>query len=450
MSNRKVRLLKYVRTEKGWRRCNVVLAKNGRLKPHYVIVNGLEQHHPEGHYELKFHQGSKAKYIPVGVDPADAWGAREQKVKTLAAQAAAQAAGMPTTANPDRKTLARCREEFLERLRIKNRDKETISAYEHLIDDFMQVAGKAYPEEIKDDDLLRFVHAQRQRKSASGRTLAERTVYNQFAHIRAFLRFCRIDVNQLLPEKKDRPQKNDPLPEAYTPEEVECFLAACNSERDRLVFEVFLKTGLREKELAYLQWTDLRWTESVLLVQNKPQYGFRTKTGKSRKITLESAVLEKLNEWHRKRPNTRFVFGTASDKPNGHFLEACKRTASRAGLNCGACTTCIERNECERWYLHKWRATFATWSLQRGVDIRTVQLMLGHTKVEMTERYLAPAEGPAAQAKMTAVFAGLNTGELPTADAPGGSSRLPSSRLAVRRQEAPPEEAAAVAASTGD
>lgn len=68
----------------------------------------------------------------------------------------------------------------------------------------------------------------------------------------------------------------------------------------------------------------------------------------------------------------------------------------------------------------------------------------------MTEPYLAPAEGPAAQAKMTAVFAGLNTGELPTADAPGGSSRLPSSRLAVRRQEAPPEEAAAVAASTGD
>jgi hypothetical protein len=34
--------------------------------------------------------------------------------------------------------------------------------------------------------------------------------------------------------------------------------------------------------------------------------------------------------------------------------------------------------------------------------------MMGHSKIEMTERYLAPAKGPAAQNKMNAVFAALN------------------------------------------
>jgi integrase len=332
----------------------------------------------------------------------------------------------------------------MEKLRLKERDKETISSYDQLIAEFLRISAKIYPEEIIDLDLLRFCQSQR------ARGLAERTIYNQFAHIRAFLRSCGVDIKKLLPDKKDRPQKNDPLPEAYTQQEVERFLAACNSTRDRLVFEFFLKTGVREKELAYSEWSDVRWTEGVLLVQSKPHYGFRTKTGKSRKITLESGLLEKLAEWQCSRPKTRFIFGTRSDKPNGHFLEACKRTAHRAGLNCGHCAPCLEKDECERWYLHKWRATFATWFLRGGVDIRTVQLALGHTKIEMTERYLAPAEGPAAQAKVNAVFAGLNTGQQPNVAVTADSARLSPSRLAVRRQEALPEEAAGVAASVGD
>lgn len=444
MSNRKVTLLKYVKTEKGWRRLHVAIAKNGRVRPHYVIVDGVDEFHPEGHYELKYYDGGKAVYRAVGEDPAEGLAIRDQQARLLVAQTAAKAAGIPIEENSTRMNLAQARDAFMQRLRLKNRDKETISAYGYLIAEFLRLSAKCYPEEITDIDLLRFCQSQRERG------LAERTVYNHFAHIRAFLRSCGVDVKKLIPEKKDLPQKNDPLPEAYTQEEVEKFLAACNSARDRMVFEFFLKTGVREKELAYAEWSDIRWTEGVLLVQNKPHYDFHTKTGKPRKITLEAVLLEKLAAWRRCRPNTRFVFGTKTDKPNGHFLEACKRTAHRAGLNCGHCAPCLEKDECERWYLHKFRATFATWSLRGGVDLRTVQLALGHTKIEMTERYLAPAEGPAAQAKMNAVFAGLNTGQQPNVAIAADSARLSPSRLAVRRQEALPEEAAGVAASVGD
>ena len=101
-----------------------------------------------------------------------------------------------------------------------------------------------------------------------------------------------------------------------------------------------------------------------------------------------SQPAEEVEELEKKNTGKKFIFGTAADKPNGHFLEACKRTAKRAGLFCGECPSCKAEDakweSCDRWFLHKFRASFATWSLQSGVDIRTVQMLMGHAKVEQT------------------------------------------------------------------
>jgi integrase/recombinase XerD len=70
-------------------------------------------------------------------------------------------------------------------------------------------------------------------------------------------------------------------------------------------------------------------------------------------------------------------------------LKAC---AKRAKLN---------KNE---FRLHKFRATFATWSLWAGVDLRTVQLWLGHSDMESTMRYLKPARNQAVRNKVDEIF----------------------------------------------
>ena len=51
-------------------------------------------------------------------------------------------------------------------------------------------------------------------------------------------------------------------------------------------------------------------------------------------------------------------------------------------------------------------ATFATTLLQSGVDLKTVQKLLGHKNLESTMRYLAKAESPKVRAKVNAVWAG--------------------------------------------
>jgi hypothetical protein len=48
MANRKVVLLRYCKTEKGWRRYPVAIGGNGRIRPNYVLVDGKPREYPEG------------------------------------------------------------------------------------------------------------------------------------------------------------------------------------------------------------------------------------------------------------------------------------------------------------------------------------------------------------------------------------------------------------------
>jgi integrase/recombinase XerD len=80
------------------------------------------------------------------------------------------------------------------------------------------------------------------------------------------------------------------------------------------------------------------------------------------------------------------------DKPDAHLLELGKEIAYRAELNCKRCKTqqgkCSDGPFCQKFYLHKWRHTFATQILQSGIDIKTLQTLLGHKNIATTEKYL--------------------------------------------------------------
>jgi integrase len=58
----------------------------------------------------------------------------------------------------------------------------------------------------------------------------------------------------------------------------------------------------------------------------------------------------------------------------------------------------------DHFWLHKFRATFATWPLWDGVDLRIVQQWMGHTDLESTLRYLKPNRGVAVREKVNAIF----------------------------------------------
>jgi integrase len=107
--------------------------------------------------------------------------------------------------------------------------------------------------------------------------------------------------------------------------------------------------------------------------------------------------VESLKVWKRSADKScNFVFPTGGCHPVTHFLEFLKNIAERANL------------DPKNFWLHKFRATFATWHLSQGVDLRTAQDWMGHTDIESTTRYLKPNRNKAVREKVNETFAGRN------------------------------------------
>jgi site-specific recombinase XerD len=101
------------------------------------------------------------------------------------------------------------------------------------------------------------------------------------------------------------------------------------------------------------------------------------------------------------------VFPNTRGKPDSLHIEVVKRVAQRAKLNCGQCETkhgnrCADGPHCKRFFLHKFRHTFATEHLRDGVDIRTLQSWMGYRDIHSTIVYLKGIQSKDAVAKVNA------------------------------------------------
>jgi integrase len=197
-----------------------------------------------------------------------------------------------------------------------------------------------------------------------------------------------------LVEKRDWPRFVEEEPEIYEKEELDALFAVCDAD-ERLWFEFFLMTGMREQEVMYCYWSDVNITRRTVRVSHKPDRGWTPKAYKEREIPIPEKLVGSLKGWKARRPDKSgpLIFPTAGCNPKLDFWDCLKAAAKRAKLN--------EDN----FWLHKFRATFATWALWAGVDLRTVQHWLGHSDMESTMRYLKPSPSQKVQDKVNEIFA---------------------------------------------
>ena len=390
MAHRQVNLTKRVRTADGWRYCPVVLSANGRVKPDLVIVNDKPEHHPEGAYYLDWYEGSKRIRISVGKDANDANHRRLRKEAEFQARISGVTVVPEEPVNSQQTTLAKAIEEYLNDIKLTRRP-ATHAAYSLSLGDFARSCKKTYLGEIERRDLLDYLRFLQEVKR-----LSDRTQYNRLEDVIAFLK--SYGVENLL-KKHDRPKFVEPEPESYSDDELENFLAACDDE-EKDYFSFLLMTGCRKREATYCAWNDVDLKAGTVRVTAKPEYGFRPKDCEERTIPIPDALIAILRK-RAKNHGTGLVFQTKNGtarKHRTHMLEWSKRIAKRAGLNP------------ERFWLHKFRATFATKHLQAGVDLRTVQSWLGHSDLESTMRYLTPARDKTAREKVNGTFSAIAGG----------------------------------------
>jgi integrase len=136
---------------------------------------------------------------------------------------------------------------------------------------------------------------------------------------------------------------------------------------DVVVFAI--GTGMRMGEILELTWRGVDFDRRTVMV-------FRSKNGERRTIPASDRVLDVLKERFKTRPlDTEFVFWSKSQTrlEGGHLRRAFRLALSKAKI--------------EDFHFHDLRHTFATRLAQQGVDLYTIQRLLGHKSPHMTQRY---------------------------------------------------------------
>lgn len=397
MANLKASLYWHCKTETGWRRFPVTYAKNGRIKTGLVLVDGKERSYPDGQFHLRTYTGERTGWRSLGTDQTVALEALELEVNARHAKAKGVEVVDPNHVR-EAKTLLQHRNEFMETVELHG-ERGIVSLSRISIDGFLTSSRCIMASDVNKNHVLRYVKEQ---KEAGFQPW---TLFTRSRRLMKFLRHAGCK-NEQLPASRALPEKPEDQPESYTEEEVRAFFDGIDPNYS-LIFETFLKTGLRERELTYLEPhnLELNGDVNVLTVQNKPHLRFKVKNKRERVVTVEAGLAEKLRAHLAANPGRRFVFGTKNNKPQRHLIRIVKREARKLGLNCGLCDTCVSKGECRHWYLHKFRATFATMCLRSNqMDPHTLMRQMGHTKLEMTLRYLDKARQTTAQSMMDAVW----------------------------------------------
>lgn len=151
-------------------------------------------------------------------------------------------------------------------------------------------------------------------------------------------------------------------------------------DRARLTALVLMSihTGLRRGELFRLTWANVDLDAHVITVQPET-----SKSGKVRRVPLNSTALAALHAWRSAAEPERLVFpGRAGELTN--TKRSWRRVLTAAGITAF------------RW--HDMRHTFASRLVQKGVPLYVVSELMGHGSERMTRRYahLAPNQGQAA------------------------------------------------------
>jgi integrase/recombinase XerD len=353
------------------------------VHPSYANSKQTQLSPQDGQYYLRF----AGKWHPVGSDPLlalDAKAAKEKLLRDLERGVVPVVEALPhLVKQPTRLTVAAAVTEYLVETKISKKPK-TLAAYTTALSYFQESCPKLFLDEIDRRDLLQFAAWLRDEKAQS-----PRSCWNKFSNVMSWLKASGI---RGLAKKNDWPRYTEEEPEIYEQEELVSLFAACEEE-ERLWFEFFLMTGMREQEVMYTYWRDVNFGASTIRVRHKPDRNWTPKAYKEREIPIPSRLVSSLKLWKEKASKTSdLLFPTSGCKPKLDFLDCLTAVAKRAKL------------DTEKFWLHKFRATFASWALWAGVDLRTVQQWLGHTDLESTMRYLKPSRSQQVREKVNKIF----------------------------------------------
>ncbi len=171
------------------------------------------------------------------------------------------------------------------------------------------------------------------------------------------------------------------LPKALSETEIDALLAAPLVDttlglRDRAMFELMYAAGLRVSELVDLPATAVNLRQGVLRVTGKGSKERLVPLGEESQHWLEKYLAESRPALAAKRSLAALFIGASGEAPSRQqFWGLVKRYAAAAGI------------DPKKISPHGLRHSFATHLLNRGADLRALQMLLGHSSLSTTQIY---------------------------------------------------------------
>jgi integrase len=147
-------------------------------------------------------------------------------------------------------------------------------------------------------------------------------------------------------------------------DEIERLVSACEGNLAAIV-TVALHTGMRKGEILSLKWRDVDFNHRLITL-------LRTKSGEKREIHMNDIVYDTLLA-HPRHSKSQFVFSYKNGKQIRDIRGSFEQALKRAGIT--------------DFRFHDLRHTFASHLVMAGIDLTTVQELMGHKSYEMTLRY---------------------------------------------------------------
>jgi integrase/recombinase XerD len=263
--------------------------------------------------------------------------------------------------------VTQLRQKMLEELQRRNYSHRTAKTYVRIVREFAehfhQSPDKLGPEQIR----------QYQAHLFQSKKLAPATV-SQYVSALRFL-FIKTLHRHFLAEHIPFPKSRKRLPIVLSPDEVARLIDSARNLYHRTLLMTLYSTAMRRAELCRLKVRDVDSQRMMIRID-------QGKGSRDRDVPLSPKLLETLRVYWRWMQPTTFLFpgtvkGVRADvpiTPNVVWL-ACRQAAQAAGIPKRISPHCL-RHSC------------ASHLLEAGADLRTIQVVLGHSRLEHTLVYL--------------------------------------------------------------
>lgn len=260
---------------------------------------------------------------------------------------------------------------YHQRLVVANRSPQSIKSYLRSVE-FLMDFHMLTPEALDIDQVIDFLHHLKEEKELNWRTLK---IY--VAGLRWYYKEMLQDEDIAL--QIPYPKEEKSLPQVISREELTRLFKGCINEKHKVMFRLMYSSGLRRNELINLKPEDIETRDGKRRIRIR-----KGKGKKDRYTVLSDKVLDELRLYYYSYYPKKYLFnGRNKGEPMSkeglrHALQA---AVKRAGI-------------VKPVNLHILRHCFASHAIEEGINIKTLQYLLGHSSVQTTMVYLHISEVP--------------------------------------------------------